>query len=58
MDKLERVKAASEDKKKVLAWLDHIQEFDKDCRAEVIEQCTIDKEAREYYVSRANESLS
>ena len=43
MDKLSKVKAASENRKKVLDWLDKIGETDEACRAEVLEQCAKDQ---------------
>jgi len=55
MDKLSKVKAASENRKKVLDWLDKIGETDEACRAEVLEQCAKDQEARAYYVMRSEE---
>ena len=54
MTAIERLKANS-DRAKVNAWLDHIQEFDAECRAEVLAQCETDKEARAYYVGRYEE---
>ena len=55
MDKLSKVKAASENRKKVLDWLDKIGETDEACRAEVLDQCAKDPEARAYYVMRSEE---
>ena len=55
MDKFSKVKAASENRKKVLDWLDKIGETDEACRAEVLEQCAKDQEARAYYVMRSEE---
>lgn len=46
------------DREKVTAWLDHIQEKDEACRAEVLEQCAKDKEARAYYVKRYTEDCA
>jgi len=43
------------DRQKVEAWLDLIQEFDPAIRAEVLEQCKTDIEARRYYVMRSEE---
>jgi len=57
MDKLSKVKAASENRKKVLDWLDKIGETDEACRAEVLEQCAKDQEARAYYVARSEEEF-
>lgn len=48
---IERLQAQS-DRQKVEAWLDKINEHDPACRAEVMEQCAKDREARAYYVSR------
>ena len=55
MDKLRKLKAASENRKKVLDWLDKIGETDEACRAEVLERCAKDPEARAYYVMRSEE---
>lgn len=41
------------DRQKVEAWLDTIGEFDPACRDEVMRECAADKEARIYYVGRA-----
>jgi len=57
MDKLSKVKAASENRKKVLDWLDKIGETDEACRAEVLDQCAKDPEARAYYVARSEEEF-
>ena len=57
MDKLRKLKAASENRKKVLDWLDKIGETDEACRAEVLEQCAKDPEARAYYVARSEEEF-
>lgn len=43
------------DREKVLDWLNRIGETDPACIAEVIEQCSKSKEARDYYLSRYNE---
>jgi len=40
---------------KVNAWLDRINETDEACRAEVLERCAKDPEARAYYVMRSEE---
>ena len=53
--KLAELKTVDTDRAKVSAWLDHINETDEVCRAEVIAQCESDKDARAYYVSRFNE---
>ena len=50
MNKLEELKAATTDRAKVLAWLDLINEQDRTCRREVLDQCASDKEARRYYL--------
>ena len=47
-----------DDRAKVNAWLDHIQEFDEACRKEVLDQCAKDKEARIYYVDRYKEDCN
>lgn len=49
------LKQRVDDRAKVNAWLDHIEEHDKDCRAEVLAQCKEDSSARAYYVQRYNE---
>lgn len=54
MTAIDRLKENS-DRAKVNAWLDHINETDEACRAEVLEQCAKDKEARVYYVNRYKE---
>ncbi len=43
------------DRQKVNEWLDHIQEFDREARKEVLDMCSSDPEARKYFVSRFNE---
>lgn len=48
---IERLQAQS-DRQKVEAWLTQIGEHDEAIRAEVIEQCAKDREARAYYVLR------
>jgi len=55
MGKLTRLKNASKDRQKVNAWLDRINETDEACRAEVLERCAKDPEARAYYVMRSEE---
>lgn len=40
------------DRQKVAAWLDKIQEHDQATRAEVMEVCANDKNARAYFVER------
>jgi hypothetical protein len=40
------------DRTKVNLWLDAIDEHDPACRAEVMEQCASDKDARRYFVGR------
>lgn len=55
MSKLNQLKTADTDRAKVERWLDHIKEFDQECRTEVLNQCAKDKEARAYYVKRSNE---
>ena len=47
---LKELKSQGSDREKVNKWLDSINEFDEDCRAEVLVQCKDDPEAREYYV--------
>ena len=51
MNAIERLKDKS-DRAKVNLWLDHIQEFDKPTRDEVIEHCSKDVSARAYYVAK------
>lgn len=51
MSAIERLKE-NNDRAKVNAWLDYINEKYEACRKEVIEQCAKDKEARAYYVKR------
>lgn len=46
------LKQKIDDRAKVNAWLDHINETDEACRAEVLDQCANDKDARAYYVKR------
>ena len=55
MGKLTKLKNASKDRQKVNNWLDRINETDEACRAEVLDQCAKDPEARAYYVSRSEE---
>ena len=45
------------DRAKVNAWLDRINETDEACRAEVLERCAKDPEARAYYVMRSEEEF-
>lgn len=52
MDKLTELKTRETDRQKVEIWLDHIHEHDKTCRAEVLDHCKKDKDARRYYVER------
>jgi len=42
---------------KVNNWLDRIGETDEACRAEVLDQCAKDPEARAYYVARSEEEF-
>ena len=42
---------------KVNNWLDRIGETDEACRAEVLDQCAKDPEARAYYVMRSEEEF-
>jgi len=55
MGKLTKLKNASKDRQKVNDWLDRINETDEACRAEVLERCAKDPEARAYYVMRSEE---
>jgi len=57
MGKLTRLKNASKDRQKVNDWLDRINETDEACRAEVLDQCAKDPEARAYYVARSEEEF-
>ena len=50
--KLSELKNGLDARGKVNAWLDHISEHDEAIRSEVMQQCTVDKESREYFVSR------
>lgn len=52
---LSGLKTGLSDREKVLEWLRRIGETDPDCIAEVIEQCSSSKEARDYYLSRYEE---
>lgn len=52
---LAELKRAQSDRQKVELWLTKIGEHDEACRAEVIEQCAKDREARAYYVGRYSE---
>ena len=56
MSAIERLRANSE-RAKVNAWLDRINETDEACRAEVLERCAKDPEARAYYVARSEEEF-
>jgi hypothetical protein len=56
MTKLSQLKNADTDRAKVNKWLDSIGEVDPYCRAEVLEQCKDDPDARAYYVSRYEET--
>ena len=49
------LKSAMGDRDKVNVWLDSIGETDQACRAEVLERCAKDSEARAYYVMRYEE---
>lgn len=49
---LKHLKKKLGDREKVLSWLDSIGEHDEACRAQVIEQCSKDISARQYFVSR------
>jgi len=57
MGKLTKLKNASKDRQKVTDWLDRINETDEACRAEVLDQCAKDPEARAYYVMRSQEEF-
>ena len=57
MGKLTKLKNASKDRQKVNNWLDRINETDEACRAEVLDQCAKDPEARAYYVMRSQEEF-
>lgn len=52
MSLLANLKDQMSDKEKIIIWLNIIEETDQDCINEVIDQCSKDKEARKYYVSR------
>jgi len=43
------------DRAKINTWLTKIGETDEACRAEVLEQCKDDPEARAYYLQRSEE---
>ena len=47
---LSELKSEKSDREKVNAYLNHIKEDDMAVRAEVLKQCTQDKEARAWYV--------
>ena len=47
------LKSRESDRELVNAWLDKINEHDPGCRAEVLEQCKNDIEARRFYVRLA-----
>lgn len=53
---LSEIKKQASDRQLINDWLDRINEHDPACRAEVLDQCKNDKEARAYYVSRARET--
>lgn len=57
MTAIERLQQQS-DRQKINAWLDHIQEFDKATRDEILKMCASDIEARKYYVKRYNEDCA
>jgi hypothetical protein len=44
------LKQRVDDRVKINKWLDSINETDEECRAEVLQQCKDDPEARAYYV--------
>lgn len=50
--KLAEFKNQDSDRAKVEKWLDSINEHDPACRAEVIQHCKDDLDARKYYLSR------
>lgn len=52
MSKLSELKTRDTDRNKVNLWLDHINEHDEPTRAEVLNQCAKDKDARAYFVGR------
>ena len=55
MGKLSEVKKQSTDRAKVDIYLDLIGENDVLCRNEVLSQCSVDIQARKYYVDRCEE---
>ena len=55
MSRLADFKNQDSDRAKVSAWLDHINEHDEATRAEVLDACANDIEARKYFVSRHDE---
>lgn len=46
-----------EDATMIRAWLTYIEETDEDIIADVLDQCRIDADAREYFIDRARETL-
>lgn len=58
MSKLAELKTRDTDRAKINAWLDHINEHDPTCRAEVLESCAKDTDARAYYVKRYTEDCA
>ncbi len=55
---LSDLKSRESDRELVNAWLDRIAEFDPVCRAEVLEQCKNDIDARRFYVRMATGELN
>lgn len=55
---LGELKASIGDRQKVEKWLDHIKEFDKATRDEVLNQCKNDATARNYYTGRYNQDCT
>lgn len=52
MAKLSELKSGINDRQKVNLWLDHINETDELIRADVLEKCANDEDARQYFVGR------
>lgn len=55
MNAFSEIKQGLSDREKVNAWLDHIEEFDPECRKEILDMCASDPESRKYFVGRFEE---
>ncbi len=47
-----------DEEQRIRAWLDYIEEDDRDAIAEVLEKCRRDRDARRYFLERAEEVAS